>query len=157
MGGRMWVDSDEGVGSTFSFTSRLMVPPPAFKPQTPFAATLPLLHDVKTLLVDSSAASSAVLTDMLHRWTMRVEAVHDGDAAFHRLEEEADRGEPFQLLLLDLHVPSAETGRCHCEGLVDLLHLMPHLLADRGRRRTRGGGAHAPAHSHLLLGGGEGG
>eukprot|EP00897_Mesotaenium_endlicherianum_P004055 jgi/Mesen1/3678/ME000202S02769 len=165
MGGRMWVDSQEGAGSTFSFTARFPLPPPSSSPPvTPSspstAASLAHLRGVKVLVVDSSAASTSLLVDMLQRWGLRAEGVSDGVTAVRRLEEEAARAspQPFQLLLLDLHLHAPHSSpsllqqtspsSSSSQGLVELLRRKPHLLGPSavfaGAEAEVGTGAGAP-------------
>ena len=106
MGGRIWVTSQSGEGSTFHFIVRLAMQ------SSPRARTLPLqpeeLQGVRVLVVDDNFTNRQLLITMLSRKGMRPAAVEGGRAAIEALGVARHGGQPFSLVLLDCHMPEMD-------------------------------------------------
>jgi PAS domain S-box-containing protein len=105
MGGKIWVESEEGHGSRFHFAVELGIVRNAAS--TPVVEPLSL-QDVRVLVVDDNATNRRILAETLGRWGMRVSAASSGTAALKILEEAEDAGEPLQLMITDAQMPEMD-------------------------------------------------
>jgi signal transduction histidine kinase/CheY-like chemotaxis protein len=106
MKGRIWVDSEEGMGSTFHFTASLGIQE---KPALPPAAIEPeRLRDLRVLVVDDNFTNRRILQSMLLRLGMRSTVVESGPQAMQALEIAKSAGRIFPLILLDSHMPEMD-------------------------------------------------
>jgi two-component system sensor histidine kinase/response regulator len=106
MKGRIWVETEEGRGSTFHFTASLGLQK---EPAThPAPANPEQLRDLQVLIVDDNFTNRRILHSMVSRWGMRPTAVESGQAAIQALQTAKSAGRSFQLLLLDCQMPEMD-------------------------------------------------
>ncbi len=106
MGGKLQVESQLGQGSRFFFTVGLKRTP---LPMLLEPASPPLeLTGVRVLVVDDNAANREILIRTLSRWGMQAAEADSGETALACLQHEANRNEPFQLILMDGVMPGMD-------------------------------------------------
>ena len=103
MGGRMWVESDVGAGSTFHFTAAFDT---AAEPMS--VRRRPTVRGVSVLVVDDNAVNRRILGEQLSRGQMRPTLVNGGRAALNTLTDAALAGRPFAVVLLDANMPDCD-------------------------------------------------
>ncbi|MGI8982610.1 MAG: response regulator [Pirellulaceae bacterium] len=104
MRGRMWVDSEVGVGSAFHFALDLPIDPAGANLATDVHATL---AGKRALLVEPQATTARILEELLREWGLVVVTVGGGAEAARKAEEAVAQGCAYSFLLMDVRVSEA--------------------------------------------------
>ena len=106
MGGRLWVDSQVGRGSTFHCT--VCMEPAGSIIENPSLATASDLVGLRTLVVDDNATSRLILEEMLQHWQAAPTVLDNAQAALAALRQASEAGTPFALAIIDRCMPGMD-------------------------------------------------
>ena len=142
MQGRIWVESNLGQGSCFHFTVRLGVSHESTK--EPVTETV--LAGVRMLIVDDNDTNRRMLADLARRWGIVATTADSGRAALSQMRRASEAGQPFRLVITDVHMPEMDgfqlaeevKGAPHLADAVILMLTSRDARGDLGRCRELG-------------------
>ena len=120
MGGKIGVESSLSKGTCFRFTAALGVSSET-RQLAKLAEAIPLAG-IRVVVVDDNLTNRRILADMLWGWGMLPAPAASGPEALAHLRRGLQRGQPYSLVLTDVHMPEMDGFE-----LVKRIHETPEL------------------------------
>jgi CheY-like chemotaxis protein len=105
MGGRIWLESEVGKGSNFSFTAQFGLAPLVVSSR---ADTVPSLAGYRVLVVDDHQINRLIVREMISDCGAEVSEAESGEEALAAVCESRDAGQPYRIILLDMRMPGMD-------------------------------------------------
>ncbi|MDO3386369.1 transporter substrate-binding domain-containing protein [Gilvimarinus sp. SDUM040013] len=117
MGGEIWVESEQGKGSTFAFTAQFVINSEA---ETQRELPDSVLLGLPVLVVDDSPAARQVMQHAAESLTFEPTVASSGKEALALVQQRDDLGEPFRVVFLDWKMPGMDG--------IEVNHALTHSL-----------------------------
>ena len=105
MQGHIWVESELGQGSKFIFNAVFGLASQQIEKRSQLVGDLQGMH---VLVVDDSITSQNIFKETLESFSFQVTVTDSGDKALEEIARAADKGENYELIILDWKMPGMD-------------------------------------------------
>ena len=105
MDGELMLESELGVGTTFSFIATFEVAP---EQRTDSGDRIESLNDIPVLVVDDNSTNRRILEEIFTAWRLEPTMSEDASSAIKAYRASYDTDRPFQLVVLDCMMPGTD-------------------------------------------------
>jgi len=106
MGGLLQVESELGHGSRFFFTIELEVA--IARPLAALPASGPLLHDLRTLVVDDNDRARESVSEIVNSLDWTCDSASSGEQALQKIVAASAQGKPYDAIFMDWSMPGMD-------------------------------------------------
>lgn len=150
MGGEIWVESEPGKGSTFSFTAKMEVPAHSGNHLSQNGNTFLQLKGLRALIVDDNATNRLILREILEHHGLLTQVASSAAEAMSLLREMVDLPGKFQVMITDVNMPDVDgfslveqvRGDSRLSGLAVVILTSGDRAGDKDRCERLGVGSH---------------
>lgn len=107
MGGKIWVKSNMGEGSSFHFMIPFRLP--ENQGVKALSAKLEVLKGLPVLIIDDNATNRDILKKMLASWQTRPTEAESGEEARVLIDRAESEGNPFAVVVMDAYMPGMDS------------------------------------------------
>ena len=102
MGGRIWLESNHGIGSVFHFHTRFEV---QADPGKRLFSSADSLEGTRVLVIDDNASAREILVAMGESFGLDLDVALDGKQGLHCVRDARSRGQAYDVVLIDWKMP----------------------------------------------------